>query len=56
MTTTLVQTSRRWMVALIMVAVIAVTTTYGPVLLQEVAGVTVATPVYACQAGGGGGC
>jgi hypothetical protein len=53
MITTFVAT-RRWLVALI-VAVIVATAAYGPVLLDEVAGLSVSTPVYACQ-GPPGGC
>jgi len=54
MTTGFVQTSRRWLVALVMAALVIVTLAYGPVLLEQVAGVSVSTPVYACQAPAGG--
>jgi hypothetical protein len=53
MITTFVAT-RRWLVALL-VAVMVATAAYGPVLLDEVAGLSVSTPVYACQ-GPPGGC
>jgi|GEM_PF-2053075 len=56
MTTGIVQTSRRWIVALIVTAMVAVTLAYGPVLLDEVAGISVSTPAYACQPAGGAGC
>jgi len=55
MTTGMLQTSRRWLVALAVAALVAVTTAYGLVVLEEVAGVSVSTPVYACN-GAGGGC
>lgn len=54
MTTGMFQTSRRWLVALAVAALVAVTVTYGPVLLEEVAGVAVSMPVYACNPPGGG--
>lgn len=54
MTTGFVQTSRRWLVVLIMAALVIVTLAYGPVLLEQVAGVSVSTPVYACIPTGGG--
>ena len=47
------QTTRRWIVALIIAALIAVTAAYGPVAL-EMAGVEAGTPVYACQSPSGG--
>ncbi len=47
-------TARRWLVAL-MVAVMVAAAAYGPVLLDQVAGMSVSTPVYACQ-GPPGGC
>ena len=54
MTTGIVQTSRRWLVALSIAVMVAVTAAYGPVLLQEVAGIAVSTPAYACYQPGGG--
>ena len=54
MTTGIVQTSRRWIVALLVAAMVAVTAAYGPVLLEEVASLSVSTPVYACNQHGGG--
>ena len=54
MTTGFVQTSRRWLVALVVAALVVVTLAYGPVLLEQVAGVSVSTPVYACIPTGGG--
>ncbi len=53
MNTTFVST-RRWLAALIVAAVVAVTAAYGPVLLSEGAGMDAGTPVYACNAAGGG--
>lgn len=55
MTTGMFQTSRRWFVAVLVAAMVVITAAYGPVLLNEVAGVSVSTPVYACN-GAGGGC
>ena len=52
MLTTFVAT-RRWLVALIVAAMVA-TAAYGPVLLDEVAGLSVSTPAYACNQPGGG--
>lgn len=52
--TTGLQNTRRWIVALVIATLIAVTAAYGPVAL-EMAGVKAATPVYACQ-GPAGGC
>lgn len=47
---------RRWFVAVIVAALLAVTALYGPVAL-ELAGVAAGTPVYACQGlNSGGGC
>ncbi len=54
MTTGIVQTSRRWIVALVVAVMVAVTAAYGPVLLDEVAGISVSTPAYACNQPGGG--
>ena len=54
MTTGFVQVSRRWLVALVVTALVVVTLAYGPVLLEQVAGVSVSTPVYACVPTGGG--
>ena len=56
MTTGMFQTSRRWLVALLVAALVVVTAAYGPVLFDEVAGVSVSAPVYACQPAGGAGC
>ena len=53
--TTGLHITRRWLIALLVAALVAVTAAYGPVAL-EMAGVEAGTPVYACQAGGGGGC
>ncbi len=47
--------TRRWIIALFVAALVAVTAAYGPVAL-EMAGVEAGTPVYACQGPGGGGC
>ena len=41
------QNTRRWIVALVVATLIAVTAAYGPVAL-ELAGVEVGTSVYAC--------
>lgn len=49
-----IQVSRRWIVAFLFAAMLAVTAAYGPILLHEVAGVSVGTPVYACNSPGGG--
>ncbi|MBX3011638.1 MAG: hypothetical protein KF832_09015 [Caldilineaceae bacterium] len=54
MTTGMLQTSRRWFVALMVAALIALTAAYGPVFLTEVAGVNAVTPAYACNQPGGG--
>ena len=54
MTTNFVQTSRRWLMPLIVAALVAVMVAFGPVLLEQTAGVSVSTPVYACQAPAGG--
>lgn len=56
MITGLLQTSRRWIVAFIVAGMVAVIAAYGPVLLNEVAGMSVSTPAYACQPAGGAGC
>lgn len=53
--TTGLQNTRRWIVALVIATLVAVTAAYGPVAL-EMAGVEAGTSVYACEAGGGGGC
>ena len=45
--------TRRWIIALFVAALVAVTAAYGPVAL-EMAGVEAGTPVYACQSPGGG--
>lgn len=47
------QNIRRWIVALIVAVLVAVTAAYGPVAL-EMAGVAAGTPVYACHSPGGG--
>lgn len=44
---------RRWFVAMIVAALLAVTALYGPVAL-ELAGVAASTPVYACTHSSGG--
>jgi hypothetical protein len=54
MNTGFVQVSRRWIVTFLLAAMIAVTAAYGPVLLYEVAGVSVSMPAYACNSPGGG--
>jgi len=54
MNTGFVQLSRRWIVTFLVAALISVTSTYGPVLLHEMAGIAVGAPVYACQQNGGG--
>ncbi len=54
MITSVVQTSRRWIVALIVAAIMALTIAYGPVFLTEVAGVSASTPAYACNPPGAG--
>ena len=41
------QNTRRWIVAIVVAMLIAVTAAYGPVAL-EMAGVEAGTPVYAC--------
>ena len=52
--TTGLQFVRRSIVALIITALIALSAAYGPVMLDEVAGVDAGTPAFACQAGAGG--
>lgn len=47
------QKSRRWIVALVIATIIAVTATYGPVAL-ELAGIEAGTPAYACNQPGAG--
>lgn len=54
MTTNFFQTSRRWLMPLIVATLVAVMVAFGPVLLEQVAGVSVGTPVYACVPTGGG--
>ena len=51
--TTGMQTTRRWIVALVIAAMVAVTAAYGPVAL-EVAGVEAGTPAFACGHNGTG--
>ncbi|MEZ4614300.1 MAG: hypothetical protein R2867_02120 [Caldilineaceae bacterium] len=45
--------TRRWIVALVVAMLIAVTAAYAPIAL-ELAGVKAGTPVYACNQPGGG--
>ena len=52
--TTGLHITRRWLIALLVAALVAVTAAYGPVAL-EMAGVAAGTPVYACT-GPSGGC
>ena len=47
--------ARRFVVALIIAALVAMTVAFGPVALEQVAGVDAGTSVFACQ-GPGGGC
>jgi len=54
MTTNFVQASRRWFMPLIVAALVAVMVAFGPVLVEQVAGVSVSTPAYACIPTGGG--
>ena len=51
--TTGLHITRRLLIAVLVAAQLAVTTAYGPVAL-EMAGVAAGTPVYACNAPGGG--
>ncbi len=51
--TTALQITRRWIVALVVAALIAVTAAYGPVAL-EMAGIEAATAAYACNPPGAG--
>ena len=54
--TTGLQFVRRSIVALIITALLALSAAYGPVMLDEVAGIEAGTPAFACQGSGGGGC
>ena len=54
MNTGFVQLSRRWIVAFLLAAMVAVTAAYGPILFHETVGMSVGTPIYACQQNGGG--
>jgi hypothetical protein len=47
------QTTRRWIVALVIVTLMAAMAAYGPVALN-MAGVEAGTPLYACSHTGGG--
>lgn len=54
MSTGMIQTSRRWIVALVVAAIMVLTVAYGPVFLSEVAGMSAGTPAYACNPPGAG--
>jgi len=55
--TSLVTTSRRWALGLLLAVLVALSAVYAPVALQELAGVNATAAAYACGAQtGGGGC
>jgi hypothetical protein len=47
-------TSRRWLITLVIAAVLAVTATYAPVVLDGAAGTATTPAVWACSHTGGG--
>jgi hypothetical protein len=47
-------TSRRWALGLLLAVLVALSTVYTPVVLQEVAGVNATTPAFACGPHSGG--
>lgn len=56
MNTGLLSISRRWLITFFVAACLAVITTYAPVVLDGKFGVTLITPIYACQPTSSGGC
>jgi hypothetical protein len=56
MASTLQSSLRRWLVALTVALVLMFASVYASVAFQSLTGVSLTTPVYACQHAGGGGC
>jgi hypothetical protein len=54
MNTSLFARSRRWLLTLAVAAVLAVTASYAPVLLDGATGTSLTAAAFACSAPGGG--
>jgi len=52
----LLKSTRRWLLSLLVAAVLAASAGYAPVLLDELAGTSIVPATYACQSQGGGCC
>lgn len=50
---TLFQRSHRWLLTLIVAAILAVAAAYAPVLVDNLTGTALVTSAYACQGQGG---
>lgn len=46
---TLFQSSRRWLLTLVVAAILAITAAYAPVMVDNLAGTALVTSAYACQ-------
>lgn len=50
----LLHSTRRWLLTLVIAAILAVTAAYSPMLIDQTAGTNLTNAVYACGPSGGG--